>query len=395
MKKFYSILTLAAISAGFCLAAAPARHEITLSEKVSAPRVLPAAPAPRSLAAKAPAMVAKASALFAPDIAGNYMLQAYNAIEDGGFQTLSSSAIEFVKGDQVNVLGFWVGSDEQGRPNGSIASTYDQGAGTLTIPCGPIGKYSGKDYYLYYQDWNTFEIIDKDLVLEQEGKNFFWVEPDWKRTGRAKFNYIITDAPHKAGDKVEIGFGYFLQVELNKWNSIQLLGDLSDPTVAPAWTEISADGFIVDNLGGLSFGLPLSFTADKANNSCSAPRLLYGEDIALSEDLTSDVYIASPGGGDITGIFQVSEEDGVTSTIVKVNPFCLYSPTVPQLATNTTISTCFLQLNFDLTSGIGSAIVDDPAAPAAYYNLQGVRVENPRGLVIRVQNGKATKTFVK
>lgn len=33
--------------------------------------------------------------------------------------------------------------------------------------------------------------------------------------------------------------------------------------------------------------------------------------------------------------------------------------------------------------------------PAVYYNLQGVRVENPEGVVIRVQDGKATKMLVK
>ncbi len=32
---------------------------------------------------------------------------------------------------------------------------------------------------------------------------------------------------------------------------------------------------------------------------------------------------------------------------------------------------------------------------AVYYNLQGVRVANPEGIVIRVQDGKATKLFVK
>lgn len=34
-------------------------------------------------------------------------------------------------------------------------------------------------------------------------------------------------------------------------------------------------------------------------------------------------------------------------------------------------------------------------ASVSYYNLQGVRVKNPQGIVIRVEDGKATKLFIK
>lgn len=48
------------------------------------------------------------------------------------------------------------------------------------------------------------------------------------------------------------------------------------------------------------------------------------------------------------------------------------------------------------SSGIGSIETEDTDAPAVYYNLQGVRIENPTsGIVIRVQGGKATKMIVK
>ena len=45
--------------------------------------------------------------------------------------------------------------------------------------------------------------------------------------------------------------------------------------------------------------------------------------------------------------------------------------------------------------GIGN-IQADPTAPAEYYNLQGVRVDNPaRGIYIRRQGGKATKVVIR
>jgi len=49
----------------------------------------------------------------------------------------------------------------------------------------------------------------------------------------------------------------------------------------------------------------------------------------------------------------------------------------------------------EATSSIGSIEIEDTNAPAVYYNLQGVQVENPSGFVIRIQGGKATKMYVK
>ena len=50
----------------------------------------------------------------------------------------------------------------------------------------------------------------------------------------------------------------------------------------------------------------------------------------------------------------------------------------------------------DANAGIKGVAVDNADAPAVYYNLQGVRIENPTsGVVIRVQGGKATKMLVK
>ena len=47
-------------------------------------------------------------------------------------------------------------------------------------------------------------------------------------------------------------------------------------------------------------------------------------------------------------------------------------------------------------SGVNDVIAEDADAPVVYYNLQGVRVDNPaNGLYIRVQGKKATKVLVR
>lgn len=55
-----------------------------------------------------------------------------------------------------------------------------------------------------------------------------------------------------------------------------------------------------------------------------------------------------------------------------------------------------LTLDKPLTAGVGSVSVEDSNAPVEYYNLQGVRVENPEsGLYIRRQGNTVTKVMVK
>ncbi|MCM1256211.1 MAG: PCMD domain-containing protein [Duncaniella sp.] len=48
-----------------------------------------------------------------------------------------------------------------------------------------------------------------------------------------------------------------------------------------------------------------------------------------------------------------------------------------------------------VTSGVNAIAVDDNDAPVEYYNLNGQRVINPTGLVIRRQGSKATKVIIK
>ncbi len=59
----------------------------------------------------------------------------------------------------------------------------------------------------------------------------------------------------------------------------------------------------------------------------------------------------------------------------------------------------FAETGITFTASVATGIDGVAAgadAPAEYYNLQGVRVENPaQGLYIVVRNGKATKEYVK
>ena len=63
------------------------------------------------------------------------------------------------------------------------------------------------------------------------------------------------------------------------------------------------------------------------------------------------------------------------------------------------LTVVFAETGITFTASVATGIDGVAAgadAPAEYYNLQGVRVENPaQGLYIVVRNGKATKEYVK
>ena len=55
-----------------------------------------------------------------------------------------------------------------------------------------------------------------------------------------------------------------------------------------------------------------------------------------------------------------------------------------------------LKLHSEPMSGIGNVTVEDESAPVEYYNLQGVRLEQPaKGLVIRKQGKRSTTVYFK
>lgn len=63
-----------------------------------------------------------------------------------------------------------------------------------------------------------------------------------------------------------------------------------------------------------------------------------------------------------------------------------------------TYTDAFVSFYFNKMENGSSAVKGvevDPNAPVEYYNLQGVRVDNPQGLVIRRQGGVSTKTIVR
>lgn len=87
-------------------------------------------------------------------------------------------------------------------------------------------------------------------------------------------------------------------------------------------------------------------------------------------------------------------EDNLSTTLVEVSDKAEVYYELP-----TGVYTCEWNLNtqtvtFVKTANIESIGADSAAAPAVYYNVHGQKVQNPKGLVIKVQDGKAEKVVL-
>ncbi len=163
---------------------------------------------------------------------------------------------------------------------------------------------------------------------------------------------------------------------------------------------------LITNFAG--YGSAVPFLVDTANNEASAAVLdnivaPYMDEetgdvktVEFSYYLTNDLQRVTP------VIAKLSNSNG-KSTVTITDETYIVRPVVEELNfTKPAIVGIFKNsvtvLDFEIPgmTGISNVTVADENAPVEYYNLQGVRVENPaNGLYIKRQGKTATKVFVK
>ncbi|MDE6574050.1 MAG: hypothetical protein K2L84_01825 [Muribaculaceae bacterium] len=277
---------------------------------------------------------------------------------------------------------------------------FDAEAQTLTIPAGQsaTATISGKsvDLTMYDYDWDTGTA--KDIVFHVNAeKNMLSYEstgslqPDNQiivgEASAAVGNYWITCISlyaYKCNS-------YMTSKEVDKYNQLQDFTDL-------VYAEKDGNILKVYNFCGNGFNDPISFTVDKTAKTATALNQVYANING------SDYYIwrVAPTNGaliDRNAIFTIEmnlnsagEQEG-------------YVVTLPYIAIATAdqnsgwyVYSINILVPFDIyaESGVGVVEVQDENAPVEYYNLQGVRVQNPEnGMYIRRQGTKTSKVIVK
>lgn len=177
---------------------------------------------------------------------------------------------------------------------------------------------------------------------------------------------------------------------------ISYMGDYVAPKVEI--TAISpADGEVIDHIGTISFTF-----AEKVNlqsSKLSAIKVMKGSVDGTEIPVEQWWAVNGTTSGTSLSIFAGDEYDGYAMPITLedgVDYYVVIPAALFRLASSYNAANEQIVLHYNNgTSGIDK-VESDANAPVEYYNLQGVRVDNPSaGLYIRRQGNKATKVYVK
>lgn len=294
------------------------------------------------------------------------------------------------------------GEDEDAFVQQSITATYNPELKTLEFPDNNFfmwGAYLRSTYsdislagYL-----SLFEVVGFEkgqlppIDEEQAGQ--------WVGVGNATFvdAWVTTVFRYNDGtpvDPTELPFEVELQQNVDNENLYRL------------WAPYHAPGFELADLNTSTYMGQIVFDITDPQHVIVKPGYPAGANIGQGEMYNFGLlgwqiwgYGGSVDEETLQGIYDFMEQNGqafdtyedgvltVNRSVFDLDKKCSSAYTWQNAATY--VSTITFPTN------VGISNVETSDAPAVYYNLQGTRVANPEGMVIRIQNGKATKMLVK
>ncbi|MDE6484035.1 MAG: hypothetical protein K2L14_01380 [Duncaniella sp.] len=441
MKKFYTLLSAAI--AGTMMLSAGARvtdiKNVSLeakqlndlktfsTEKVEVVK--------KAQAYKAPA---KAEAVAAEDLNGEYIFKAYarnfdynaadpNTLPSAYWMNESVSYIEIAEDNSVYIENLWY--------TNTLTGVYDPAAGTITIDrtqTFPVRTQSGQTETCFYViNFKTMAASDLVLTVDAEKRMLSWTPAD---DGESYLETLLIGAPTYNGNQI---FDQMFDCTLNMINCVAyswlmddngafVTGDDGQPestayfsyaTVDHTAGTLSIENFLdfnpyVGEEG--SFGNSIVFNIDKDAQTVSAVGQNIPFQISATEWLPFELN-----GIDLEGEGENADFVLTEDFIMMGDEMALESGAIVTDLQNSGVGAAmyadyngrvigqeFFMVEYVIydavfsgtdDSGIADVVVDNNEnAPVEYFNLQGVRVENPAaGLYIRRQGNKSTKVLVK
>lgn len=301
--------------------------------------------------------------------------------------------------DDLILYGFWADFDYDGTPISEVHAKFDQEAQTITIPAGTcLGTYGDYTSYIYVSDWNTDIMLDEPIVLNYDQANkgmTYYCEPN--AAGNAPVScLIVTSYPDAVGQHITQGVDFIAAIEMYKYNGSMTLTDATHVSSGEALVYIdpTAGGFTVRNFGNRGYRIPLDFTADLEAGTCTAQPTLCHKDFKFDDGRVMDLHFASTNGTAITGT--IAKKEGEENLyVVNIPSWSLYNMADGKAMVE--YKDTYLTVPLGDSSGVETPVADATEAPAEYFTLQGVRVDNPRpGTVVICRRGdKVSKILVK
>lgn len=267
---------------------------------------------------------------------------------------------------------------------------YKDNAGTYELSLAGYGKdEQGKTVLYAYTD-------DIDFVLMNDGSFMLWLGDNvtglcmLPKTGDSLYNLTFNSRMPICNGQMQA----FLSEDVTEDGQFK-----GKDITCDLYAEYNAEtnNLFLCNYGGYYSGI--SLTVDPAKAEATAT-----EQILLSRYMQGyllQAYISSKPSEVLPVVFAMRSEEGRTILTNDGLALVVKAGTYPGVNQNSWWSFLFestivLDLDIPIESGIEDITVADTNAPVEYYNLQGLRVENPaNGLYIKRQGKTATKVFVK
>lgn len=336
------------------------------------------------------------------DILGNYVYDEFRYANAHTGWDYTYCVPEIVAGegdDEVVLLGFWADYDTSTYPPTPISrvkATFDPSAQTITIPAGAsLGKYGDYDAYIYVSDWATDILQPDPIVLKVDAAtrciSYYCdrTDNDWMKPQNC---LIVTSYPDAVGQHIDKGADFIGAIVMNKFNAVMGVNgeSLTSTAYVPIYTETEGSDFTVHNFGGYGYDFGVTFTADAATATCSAPATPLA-----TKAYGNDVCIASPEGEALSGHLTQSADGSKYS--VTIGPWALYDAEAGKPLAEFTEAFLDIALPLAGVGTIGSDTSSTPGHAPVYYDINGHRHDTPqRGAInIMVKDGRTTKIMVR
>ncbi len=431
MKKFYAFLTAAFVGTLMVSAAsrvsevkpnAAISHDFKASTEMTATQV---AVMEKKSAKKAPAAKAPATAA---EVTGEYLFKAYARNFDAATNDLPSSYwmnesvpyVEVSADNSVIIEGLWDATF-------NVTGTFDPENGTITIPYTqkvtvPTSQTSTLDLNIYVIDFETLTPKDLVLVADVANRELTWTPAD---DGSSYLETLLIGTyGYTNGSKI---YDQMFDCTFDRINAIMdwaVLDENGDPVVddngdaqyettyvyavknAEGKVEISnfLDFYPFTNGDAGCFGYPITLDVNKDEQTITATnqKIEFSAKNSFRVCGVNDEMMFNYDAPEV--VFYGEEQTLESGAVITV----FYTPVVGILLVDGDkmyggdyyeVELLMLEPVFtgEEQSGIANVIADDNAnAPVEYFNLQGIRVENPTtGIYVRRQGSNVTKVLVK
>jgi hypothetical protein len=317
------------------------------------------------------------------DICGSYYSVYYYSDDDSW--VVYSTPLEIEAGDadgEVILNNFW----ESGC---SVTGTYNAEFGMLTVPKQELFQEDGYSYVLQtydIDDDNNMSLLDDDFTLYYDDSDNTLFSIDYWCVAAYPTDEEFTE--ENCEGTIDI-CQMMVCAPTNGTSTYTMVDEEDEDTdfVENVIVSVEDNVVSVENLGGM--GLVVKFDIDETAKTATANNQYF----FYVEDAAQNYYP-----------YFLGNEDGSTVVVGQITGDYNNVIYIPEwyLVFNGQVYNQFIEhyittpFNLLSSGGLQDVNVDNNNAPIEYFNLQGIRVDNPaQGIFIRKQGSSASKVIMK